>query len=339
MSAKNSSYFSRFQVRFRRRRTGKTDYAQRRRLVQQDKTKPGVHKHRLVARITSTKVIAQIIYPEVDHDVTICQATSRDLSVFGITLGLTNYASAYCVGLLVARRVLKKLGMDTVFTKAIAGKDPESVKGQPPFQAILDIGLRRATTGARVFAVMKGAADGGLFIPHNDDRLAGSTTKAKSKKKKKGDEDEGTTAKGKGKGAAPKPAPKPAAAARKAADKPAAGKAAAAEKGGAVTPGTTLYFILGGHVADYMRQLQSDPQKPGAYERQFSRYIKAGITADMIQGLYLEAHKQIRANPDRKPPGVERYKPKKPRTQKLSAEVRRAKLNERLEAAGLGLVK
>jgi ribosomal protein L18 len=36
---KNKAYFSRFQVKFRRRREGKTDYRQRKRLVCQDKNK------------------------------------------------------------------------------------------------------------------------------------------------------------------------------------------------------------------------------------------------------------------------------------------------------------
>lgn len=35
-----------------------------------------------------------------------------------------------------------------------------------PFRAFLDVGLVRTTTGARVFGAMKGAADGGLDIPH-----------------------------------------------------------------------------------------------------------------------------------------------------------------------------
>merc|ERR1719181_779499 len=37
-----------------------------------------------------------------------------------------------------------------------------------PFRAYLDVGLRRTTTGSRVFAAMKGASDGGLYIPHSD---------------------------------------------------------------------------------------------------------------------------------------------------------------------------
>lgn len=43
----------------------------------------------------------------------------------------------------------------------------EAVGGGPrPFRCFLDVGLTRTTTGNRVFAVMKGAIDGGLDIPH-----------------------------------------------------------------------------------------------------------------------------------------------------------------------------
>ena len=34
------------------------------------------------------------------------------------------------------------------------------------FKANLDVGLVRTTTGARVFAAMKGAVDGGINVPH-----------------------------------------------------------------------------------------------------------------------------------------------------------------------------
>lgn len=37
----------------------------------------------------------------------------------------------------------------------------------------MDVGLNRTTTGARVFAAMKGAVDGGLNIPHSTKRFPG----------------------------------------------------------------------------------------------------------------------------------------------------------------------
>ncbi|KAJ2030105.1 60S ribosomal protein L5, partial [Coemansia sp. S2] len=52
--------------------------------------------------------------------------------------------------------------------------------GPRPFKAFLDIGLKRATTGSKVFAAMKGASDGGIFVPHSDRRFPGYDAEAKS---------------------------------------------------------------------------------------------------------------------------------------------------------------
>lgn len=57
---KNSAYFSRFQVKYKRRRAGKTDYRARLRLVKQDKNKYNTHKHRLVVRFSSKDITCQI---------------------------------------------------------------------------------------------------------------------------------------------------------------------------------------------------------------------------------------------------------------------------------------
>lgn len=53
-----------------------------------------------------------------------------------------------------------------------------------PFKAILDVGLRRTTTGNRVFGALKGATDGGLYIPHHTRRFPGSTKSLKRSKVK-----------------------------------------------------------------------------------------------------------------------------------------------------------
>jgi len=69
----------------------------------------------LVARITSTRVIAQVIFATITGDKIFCQADSNELRRFGLTAGLANYASAYATGLLLARRLLKKVGLDTQY--------------------------------------------------------------------------------------------------------------------------------------------------------------------------------------------------------------------------------
>jgi len=115
-------------------------------------------------------------------------AYAHELKAYGVKHGLTNWAAAYCVGLLIARRVLKKLGLDEKFsgveeadgeftlTEAAEGDDGESRR---PFKAFLDVGLARTSTGARVFAVLKGASDGGIFVPHSEKRFPGYDIESK----------------------------------------------------------------------------------------------------------------------------------------------------------------
>merc|ERR1712157_184682 len=108
---KNKAYFKRFQVKLKRRRQGKTDYRQRKGLIIQDKNKYATPKYRLVVRFSNKTVTCQIVYATLTHDVVIASAYSSELPGYGLNFGLTNYAAAYCTGLLIARRVLTKLGL------------------------------------------------------------------------------------------------------------------------------------------------------------------------------------------------------------------------------------
>lgn len=171
---KNKAYFKRFQVKFKRRREGKTDYYARKRLVTQDKNKYNTPKYRLIVRFTNKDIVCQIAYAKIEGDVIICAAYSHELPRYGVKVGLTNYAAAYCTGLLVARRLLHKLNLHETYTgqTEVDGDEyhVESVDDGPAaFRCYLDIGLNRTTTGARVFGAMKGAVDGGLEIPHRLD--------------------------------------------------------------------------------------------------------------------------------------------------------------------------
>jgi large subunit ribosomal protein L5e len=91
---------------------------------------------------------------------------------------LTNYAAAYATGLLLARRVNVKYGLDKEYegNTNIDGADfnVEAGPERAPFKALLDVGLTRTTTGARVFGALKGACDGGIDVPHKDRRFPGS---------------------------------------------------------------------------------------------------------------------------------------------------------------------
>eukprot|EP00727_Mastigamoeba_balamuthi_P014798 m51a1_g9944 putative 60S ribosomal protein L18 (300) ;mRNA; r:15729-17002 len=244
---KNKAYFKRFQTQFRRRREGKTDYRARQRLVIQDKNKYNSPKYRFVVRFTNRDIVCQIAYAKIDGDHILAAAYSHELTRFGVKLGLTNYAAAYATGLLLARRVLKKLNLDSKYegVKKVNGEDynvEELDDGPRPFKALLDVGLVRTSTGARVFAALKGMCDGGVNVPHSETRFVGFN----------GDKKE-------------------------------------------LNAAVLRKYIFGGHVAAYMKLLKE--QDAAAFDRQFSRYAKEGVTADMLEKIYTEAHKQIRADP------------------------------------------
>lgn len=109
---------------------------------------------------TNRDVIAQIFAADLTHDVCIAAAYSHELARYGITLGLTNYAAAYATGLLLARRVNKKFNLDYEGNTEVDGNDynvEHNEDGKAPFKALLDVGLARTTTGARIFGALKGA--------------------------------------------------------------------------------------------------------------------------------------------------------------------------------------
>jgi len=155
---------------------------------------------------------------------------------YGVKVGLTNYAASYCTGLLLARRILQKFKLDSVYEgntnvdgSMYAVEDNDD--GPGAFRACLDVGLARTSTGAKVFAAMKGAVDGGLDIPHSEKRFPGYDAESK-------------------------------------------------ELNADVHRG----HIFGGHVADYMRHLIEEDED--TYKKQFSRYIKNGVTADGMEDMY-----------------------------------------------------
>lgn len=55
--------------------------------------------------INAVCVFPQIAYAKIEGDAIVCAAYSHELPRYGVSVGLTNYAAAYCTGLLLARRV------------------------------------------------------------------------------------------------------------------------------------------------------------------------------------------------------------------------------------------
>ncbi|KAL3621606.1 hypothetical protein CASFOL_036518 [Castilleja foliolosa] len=154
---KSNAYFKRFQVKFKRR-AGKTDYRARIRLINQDKNKYNTPKYRFVVTFSNKDIVAQIVSASITGDMVLATAYSHELPHYGLETGLTNYAAAYCTGLLLARRVLKTLEMAVEYQGNRATGEDYSVEPEEsrrPFRALLDVGLLRTTTGNRIFGALK----------------------------------------------------------------------------------------------------------------------------------------------------------------------------------------
>merc|ERR1712157_608462 len=217
-----------------RRRQGKTDYRQRKFLIIQDKNKYATPKYRLVVRFSNKNITCQIVYATLTGDVVMASAYSKELPEYGLNFGLTNYAAAYCTGLLIARRILTKLGL------ADAYKGLEEASGE-------DYNVEENDEGARPFYCL---LDGGLNIPHSEKRFVGYDTEMKK-----------------------------------------------------LDTDVLRKYIFGGHVADYMRDMKEE--EPDQYAKHFSCFIKEGVSADDLEGIYAKTHAAIRAKP---------ILPKKPKT-------------------------
>ncbi|MCX8204233.1 MAG: 50S ribosomal protein L18 [Candidatus Nezhaarchaeota archaeon] len=132
-----------YKVPFRRRREALTNYRQRKKLVLSGKPL-------LVVRKTSRHIIAQLVKPHLQGDRVLASATSMEIvRDYGWKGSTKNTSVAYLVGYLIGLKALKK-GCE---------------------EAVLYIGLHRPTKGARVFAVLKGALDAGLKVPHREEVL------------------------------------------------------------------------------------------------------------------------------------------------------------------------
>jgi len=126
----------------RRRREHRTDYKKRSALVV-------CAFPRMVVRTSNKHTVVQFVEarPEGDH---VCAAAkSTELGALNWKYGGGNLPAAYLTGMLAGLRAIRK-GLR---------------------KAVLDIGLRRVSKGARVFSALKGAIDVGVEIPHDKEVL------------------------------------------------------------------------------------------------------------------------------------------------------------------------
>jgi len=127
----------------RRRREAKTDYKARFAMLKSEKP-------RLVVRKTNRYIVVQIVKSDIAQDKALARASSKDLLQKGWPKeksgSLKSLQAAYLTGILLAKKSKVK-------------------------EAILDAGLNRNISGSRIYAVLKGAIEGGLKIPHKKEAL------------------------------------------------------------------------------------------------------------------------------------------------------------------------
>jgi len=127
-----------YEVPFKRRLKGLTNYRDRLKLLKS-------RKPRLVVRKTNSRIIAELMEYVPSGDKVIAYATSDELEKYGWTFSKKNTPAAYLTGYLIGKKALKK-----------------GVK-----EAVLDIGLQ--SKGSKIYAFLKGALDAGMDIPHSEE--------------------------------------------------------------------------------------------------------------------------------------------------------------------------
>ncbi|MGB0653304.1 MAG: 50S ribosomal protein L18 [Thermoplasmatota archaeon] len=132
----------RTRVPFRRRREGRTDYRARLGLLKSGET-------RLVVRHTNGNVVAQFVDWAENGDAVKATAVGLELKGMGWEGSPKSTPAAYLTGLLAGKRAME------------AGVE----------DAVLDIGRRPPVRGSKVFAVLKGVLDAGVWVPHSDEIL------------------------------------------------------------------------------------------------------------------------------------------------------------------------
>jgi large subunit ribosomal protein L18 len=130
----------RYKVPFRRRREGRTDYHQRKRLLRG-------RELRAVVRKSLRHTSIQLVDFTLEGDKVLVSAHSKELTNMGWQFSTSNLPSAYLTGYMAGKRAMAK-GIES---------------------AVLDIGLNVPVKGSTCFAALQGMVDAGLYIPHGDD--------------------------------------------------------------------------------------------------------------------------------------------------------------------------
>ncbi len=104
---------------------------------------------RLVVRKSINNINAQLVNFGQKGDRIVASAHSTELRKYGWKYNLSNTPSAYLTGLILGHKAAH-----------------HNIK-----KAVLDLGLSRSVPGSTPYALLKGALDAGLEIPHSKDML------------------------------------------------------------------------------------------------------------------------------------------------------------------------
>lgn len=137
-------------VLYRRKRTKKTDYPKRMKLLLSG-------KKRLVVRQTNNRFIAQLVEFATKGDKVLVNVDSFALKKLGWKYSCKNFPAAYLTGLLVGKKSLKK--------------------GHK--EAILDTGSGAALHKGKIYAFLKGVLDSGMNVPHGSEEVFPSEERIK----------------------------------------------------------------------------------------------------------------------------------------------------------------
>jgi large subunit ribosomal protein L18 len=134
---------SNYRVKLRRRREGKTDYQARKALVVSGRP-------RVITRFSNKNATVQIAIAKPHGDMVLAAANSRELiKTYGWKASTGNIPAAYLTGLLCGLKA----------------------KAAGTTSAILDIGLIAPTKGSKIFAALSGVLDGGVEVPHSEEKI------------------------------------------------------------------------------------------------------------------------------------------------------------------------
>jgi len=129
-------------IPYRRKREGKTDYKHRAELLRSGKP-------RLIVRISLKNVRAQVARPAEGGDEILASAFSKELKEWDYKGAGSNTPAAYLTGFVCGYRA-KEEGIE---------------------ECVLDIDRFVPTPESKIFAVLKGALDAGLYVPHDESVL------------------------------------------------------------------------------------------------------------------------------------------------------------------------